>query len=189
LRVPAADDAAATQYLHDAGIDRYIVLSPGGGWRSKCWPPERFGTLCGRIHSALGLRCIVNYGPGEKELAAAVRAASGEADPILYGGELGPLMGVLSRALCVVGGDTGPLHLAVALGTPAVALFGPTDPARNGPYRHVNLRTRASAEDIVLRTPGVTTTHQRGDQPHPSMLAIEVDEVFEAVRHRIGDAK
>ena len=189
LHVPAADDSTAAQYLRDAGIDRYIVLSPGGGWRSKCWPPERFGALCGKIHSALGLPCIVNYGPGEKELAATVRGASGEAGPLLYGGELGPLMGVLSRALCVVGGDTGPLHLAVALGTPVVALFGPTDPARNGPYRQVNPRTGASAEDIVLRAPGVTTTHRRGGQPHPSMLAIEVDAVFEAVRRRTGDLR
>jgi heptosyltransferase I len=189
LRASAAEESTATQFLRDAPIDRYIVLSPGGGWRSKCWPPERFGALCGKIRSELGLRCIVNYGPGEKELAAAVRAASGVANPLLYDGELGPLMGVLCRALCIVAGDTGPLHLAVALGTPAVALFGPTDPARNGPYRQVDSGTGSSAEDIVLRAQGVTTTHRRGDQPHPSMLAIEVDAVFDAVRRRIGDLR
>jgi ADP-heptose:LPS heptosyltransferase len=189
LHLPAADESTAAQFLRDAGIDRYIVLSPGGGWRSKCWPPERFGALCGKIHSELGLRCIVNYGPGEKELAAAVLATSGEAAPLLYDGELGPLMEILRRALCVVGGDTGPLHLAVALGTPGVALFGPTDPARNGPYRQVNPTTGISAEDIVLRAPGVTTTHRRGNHPHPSMLAIEVTAVFDAVRCRIGDVK
>jgi lipopolysaccharide heptosyltransferase I len=189
LHAPGEDETTAAQYLRDAGIDRYIVLSPGGGWRSKCWPPERFGVLCGKIRATLGLRCIVNYGPAENELATAVRAASGEADPLLYDGELGPLMGLLRRALCIVGADTGPLHLAVALGTPAVALFGPTDPVRNGPYRQVNTGTGILAEDIVLRAPGVTTTHRRGDQPHPSMLAIEVDAVFDAVRRRIGDLK
>jgi len=189
LCAPGADDTTATQFLPKAGIDRYIVLSPGGGWSSKCWPPERFGALCGKIRGTLGLRCVVNYGPGENELAAAVRAASGEADPLLYDGELGPLMELLSSALCIVGGDTGPLHLAIALGTPAVALFGPTDPVRNGPYRQVNPRTGVSAEDIVLRAPGATTTHRRGDQPHPSMLAIEVDAVFDAVRRRIGDPR
>lgn len=189
LRVPATDDATAAKLLHDAGVDQYIVLSPGGGWRSKCWPPERFGALCAKIHVTLGIRCVVNYGPGENELAATVRVASGEADPLLYDGELGSLMGILCRARCIVGGDTGPLHLAVALGTPAVALFGPTDPARNGPYRQVNPKAKTSAEDIVLRAPGVTTTHRRGDQPHPSMLALEVDTVFEAVRRRIGDSK
>jgi heptosyltransferase-1 len=189
LQVPPADETAAAECLRGAGIDRYVILSPGGGWRSKCWPPARFGALCEKIRNSLGLRCIVNYGPEENDLAAAVRAASGNADPLLYDGELGPLMALLRRALCIVGGDTGPLHLAVTLGTPVVALFGPTDPARNGPYRQVSPGMGLSSEDIVLRAPGVSTTHRRGDHPHPSMLAIEVDEVFDAVRHRIGQLK
>lgn len=189
LQVPGADETTAAQTLRDANIDRYIVLSPGGGWRSKCWLPERFGALCGKIRSELGLRCIVNYGPGENDLAAAVGAASGGAAPLLYDGELGPLMGLLRRALCIVGGDTGPLHLAIALGTPAVALFGPTDPARNGPYRQGDQATGKTFEDIVLRAPGTSTTHRRDDEPHPSLLAIGVDEVFDAVRRQIEDLK
>jgi len=189
LQVPPADETAAAECLRGAGIDRYVILSPGGGWRSKCWPPTRFGALCEKIRNSLGLRCIVNYGPGENDLAVAVKAPSGDSDPVFYAGELGPLMALLRGALCIVGGDTGPLHLAVALGTPAVALFGPTDPVRNGPYRQVNPGMGLSSEDIVLRAPGVTTTHRRGDQPHPSMLAIEVDEVFDAVLHRIGRLK
>jgi lipopolysaccharide heptosyltransferase I len=189
LQVPEADEATAVQTLRDANIDRYIVLSPGGGWRSKCWPPERFGALCGKIRNELDLRCIVNYGPGENELAVEVRAASGRADPLLYDGELGPLMGLLRRALCIVGGDTGPLHLAVALGTPSVALFGPTDPARNGPYRQADRVKGRTIEDIVLRASGVTTTHRRGDQPHPSLLALGVGAAFDAVRRQIGELK
>jgi heptosyltransferase-1 len=86
-------------------------------------------------------------------------------------------MALLRNAACIVGGDTGPLHLAIALGTPAVALFGPTDPARNGPYR---------TDDIVLRAPNAVRTHSRIDQTHPSMLQIQVPEVFEAVRRRLG---
>jgi len=132
LQVPPAYETAAAEYLRGARIDRYVILSPGGGWRSKCWPPARFGALCEKFRNSLGLRCIVNYGPGENDLAVAVKAASGDSDPVFYAGELGPLMAFLRGALCIVGGDTGPLHLAVALGTPAVALFGPTDPARNG---------------------------------------------------------
>ena len=189
LQVPGVDKTAAAQTLRDANLDRYIVLSPGGGWRSKCWPPERFGALCGKISGELGLRCIVNYGPGENELAAAVRAASRGADPLLYDGEIGPLMEVLRGALCIVGGDTGPLHLAIALGTPAVALFGPTDPARNGPYRQAGRAPGRTIKDIVLRVPGVATTHRRDDQPHPSLLAIGVDAVFDAVRRQIGELK
>jgi lipopolysaccharide heptosyltransferase I len=195
LGVPPEEEAALRSRLQGLGMDRYIVLSPGGGWRSKCWPPERFGVLCRKIADALSLRCVVNYGPGEDHLATTVRAASGGADPLLYNGELGQLMALVRGAICIVGGDTGPLHLAIALGTPAVALFGPTNPARNGPYHGVH-RSAVSAKegqsaaevggDIVLRAPNTVTTHTRNDRTHPSMLAIEVESVFAAVRRRIG---
>ena len=177
LHVPPEAELEIRGYLRKLGLDRYIVLSPGGGWRSKCWPPERFGELSKMIHESLGLRCIVNYGPGEDDLALAVRDCGGAAGPVPYNGALGPLMALLRNAACIVGGDTGPLHLAIALGTPAVALHGPTDPARNGPYR---------TDDIVLRAPGAVRTHSRLDQTHPSMLQIQVNEVFDAVRHRLG---
>jgi heptosyltransferase-1 len=185
LTVSPSDESAFHEYLRGLGLARYIALSPGGGWRSKCWPPDRFGALCRKIRDSIGLRCIVNYGPGEEALAAAVRDASGDAAPLLYHGELGQLMAVLRDAVCIVGGDTGPLHLAVALGTPAVALFGPTDPARNGPYRCGGSVGAACQTDIVLRSPHAATTYKRGDQADPSMLEIEVGAVFEAVRRQV----
>jgi heptosyltransferase-1 len=85
-------------------------------------------------------------------------------------------MALLHGAQCIVGGDTGPLHLGIALGAPAVALFGPTDPARNGPY---------PPQQIVLRTPGAHTSYGRGDMPDPSLLAISVEDVFNAVRQSL----
>jgi heptosyltransferase-1 len=133
----------------------------------------------------LGVHCIVNYGPGEEALAAAVRDASGDSGPLLYNAELGELMALLRNALCIVGGDTGPLHLAVALGTPAVALFGPTDPARNGPYHSADSSCVIPCNDIVLRSPRAVTTYKRRDQPDPSMLEIGVEEVFDAVRRQV----
>jgi heptosyltransferase-1 len=201
LRVSPADEAVACSQLRSAAIDRYIVLSPGGGWRAKCWPAERFGALCQNIRNSLGLRCVVNYGPGEDDLAAAVCDASGDANPLLYNAELGPLMALLRSAKCIVGGDTGPLHLAIALGTPAVAIFGPTDPARNGPYPNsprlqidapagpvgqVGQDTDPGDGDIVLRAPNSVTSHVRNNKTDPSMLAITVESVFNAVRRRIG---
>jgi heptosyltransferase-1 len=89
-------------------------------------------------------------------------------------------MALLRNAVCIVAGDTGPLHLAAALGTPAVAIFGPTDPARNGPYR--DRSAAVSPRHIVLRSPRAVTTYKRGDQPAPSILEITVDAAFEAVR-------
>lgn len=188
LHTADSDKAEACSYLRHAGVDRYIVLSPGGGWRSKCWPPERFGALAQRIRATLGLRSIVNTGPGEDDLAAAVRRTSGDAQPLFYQGALGPLMALLQSAECIVGGDTGPLHLAIALGTPAVALYGPTDPARNGPFHIAHSAADTFGGDSVLRVFGGKISHKRHDQPAESMLAIDVDSVFSAVRRRIGAA-
>jgi heptosyltransferase-1 len=187
LQIPEQDQTAVRSQLRAQALDRYVVLSPGGGWRSKCWPAERFGALCSKLRESQGLRCVVNIGPGDDDLAAPLVAASGDAAPFVYRGSLGELMALLRNAACVVGGDTGPLHLAAALGTPTVALFGPTDPARNGPYRGGDTQP-SDRKDIVLRAVGVRTTHKRGSQPHPSMLAITVDQVFEAVCRCVGVA-
>jgi len=185
LSVPSIQEMFVLQLLRGFAIERYVVLSPSGGWRSKCWPPDRYGLLCQKIHGALGLRCVLNYGPGEEDLVSAVKAASGEADPIAYNGSLDQLMALLRNAVCIVGGDTGPLHLAVALRTPAVAIFGPTDPARNGPYRKSDPSGNASPIDIVLRNPHAVTTYKRTDQAASSILEIGVDTVFDAVRRQV----
>jgi heptosyltransferase-1 len=177
LKIPASDEILVRQQLAKDGATRYMVLSPGGGWRSKCWPADRFGLLSQKIRDGLGLRCVINHGPGEEALAAAVKGASGNSQPLTYDGELGQLMALLRSAACIVGGDTGPLHLAVALGTPAVALFGPTDPVRNGPY---------PTQEIVLRSSNAVTTYKRGDSTDPSFLELSVDQVYQAVHRRLG---
>jgi heptosyltransferase-1 len=177
LTVNESDCQRVKSDLAVAGVTKYMVLSPGGGWRSKCWPPERFGELCRKIRGELNVRCVINYGPGEEPLAAAVKSTSGNADPILYGGELGQLMALLQGAQCIVGGDTGPLHLAIALGTKAVAIFGPTNPARNGPY---------PPQHFVLRDPTAGTTHKRESETNPSLLKISVAQVFDAVKLQLG---
>jgi lipopolysaccharide heptosyltransferase I len=177
LQVGESDCQRVQSDLAAAGIRNYIVLSPGGGWRSKCWPAERFGELCRKIRDGLGMRCVINYGPGEEALAATVKSASGNADPFLCDGELGQLMALLRGARCIVGGDTGPLHLAIALGTKAVAIFGPTNPARNGPY---------PPQPYVLRDPAAETTHKRETATNPSLLKISVAQVFDAVKLHLG---
>ena len=177
LQVRDSDRQRVCGDLKAAGIESYVVLSPGGGWSSKCWPAERFGALCQKVRKDLNLRCVINYGPGEESLANAVKSFSGDAQPIAYDGELGQLMALLRGAQCIVGGDTGPLHLAIALGTKAVAIYGPTNPARNGPY---------PPQPIVLRDPEALTTHDRDAQTSPSLLKISVDQVFAALRLRLG---
>jgi heptosyltransferase I len=177
LRVDDADATRVRADLARENLSQYIVLSPGGGWRAKCWPAERFGALSQRIRNEIGIPCVVNYGPGEEDLTAQVLAAAGEVKPLSYDGEMGTLRALLQGARCIVGGDTGPLHLAVALRTPAVALFGPTDPTRNGPY---------PPGEIVLRSPKAVTSYGRGNETDPSLLDLSVDDVFAAVKQRLG---
>lgn len=179
LRVLEEDQARWAGELRRAGIERYVAICPGGGWRSKCWPADRYGELSRRLRAELDLRCVVNYGPGEDDLAQAVRQSSGDPDLLFDNSSLAQLMALLKRADLVIGGDTGPLHLAIALGTPAVALHGPTDPARNGPYR---------TNDIVLRSSSARRDHRRISQPDSSMLEISVDAVIDAVKQRLGGA-
>ncbi len=173
LTVPDQDQLVVSARLEAEGVDDYIVLSPGGGWRSKCWPAERFGMLAKRIGEEFSLRCVLNAGPGESELASEVIAAAKNAKPLPFVGSLGQLMALLRGARAVIAGDTGPLHLADALGTPVVAIFGPTDPVRNGPYRK---------HGIVLRWENAKTTYKRSDEPDESLVHISVDEVLNALR-------
>lgn len=173
LTIRPEDDGALDRELARAAIDGYFVVVPGGGWRSKCWRAHRFGELSRRVAAETGWRGIVSYGPGEKEMAAQVVASAGDPAPVPLSLELGVLMALLRRARFVVAADTGPLHLAAALGTAVIGLYGPTSPARNGPY---------SQNAIVLRNATKSeTTYKRGTSYSPAMLSISVDQVFQAV--------
>jgi heptosyltransferase I len=173
LRVPEDDEKVVRARIAQDGTEEYIVLSPGGGWGSKCWPAERYGTLADKLFEQFGLRSVINVGPGEEHSAAKLMQATGNSRPIQFTGSLGQLMALLNNASAVVAGDTGPLHLADALGTRVIAIFGPTDPARNGPYQR---------SGVVLRWEGATTTYKRETEPDESLLHISVEEVMNAIR-------
>jgi heptosyltransferase-1 len=177
LAIHSEDESRIASELEHRNIADFFVLNPGGGWRSKCWPRERYGELHARIFEKFGLRGVVSYGPGEENLAQAILRVAGNSAPAAIPLALGPLMALLRRARFVVSADTGPLHLAAALGSPVVGLFGPTDPARNGPFI-----TNPAQKSVIVRNPRLSeTTYQRGASYAPAMLAITVDEVMEAV--------
>jgi lipopolysaccharide heptosyltransferase I len=182
IAVRAEDEARVASETEQRNIRDFFVLNPGGGWRSKCWPAERYGELHAKVFEKSGLRGVVSYGPGEEDLAQAMISAAGKSAPLAIPLELGPLMALLRRARLVVSADTGPLHLAAALGASVVGLFGPTDPARNGPFI-----TNPEQKSVIVRNPRLSeTTYQRGASYSPAMLAITVDEVVEAVGHILG---
>ncbi len=181
LRVRPEADARLGQKLEAAGLGDFFVLSPGAGWVSKCWPPERFGALHRELARRTGMRGAISFGPGERELAEAVRRAAGAPEPVLLDIDVAQLMALLRRARLVVAGDSGPLHLASAFGTPVVGLYGPTDPARNGPF---------GAGDIVVRNARPEeTTLRRGNHYSPAMLSITVEQVVAAVERRLGNSQ
>lgn len=178
LAVHASDHERISSELAAHGLGDFFVLNPGGGWRSKCWPAERYGELHRKLAERYGWRGMVSFGPGEEALAQRVIEAAGETAPVAVPFGLGPLMALLLRAKFVVSADTGPLHLACALGAPVVGLFGPTDPSRNGPY---------SARDTVVRNPRFCeATYRRGSSYSAGMLSITVEQVLDAVIERFG---
>ncbi len=178
LAIRPEDDELVTRELNNRGITDFYVLNPGGGWLSKCWPAERYGELHRKLAERQGWRGVVSFGPGEDRLASDLIRAAGKTPPVEISLALGPLMALLRRAKLMVSADTGPLHLASALGTPVVGLFGPTDPARNGPF---------SPNDISVRNPRHSiTTYARGASYSPAMLSITVDQVVDAAERRMG---
>lgn len=178
LSIDAQDVERLQRELAANGIREYFVLNPAGGWLSKCWPADRYGELHNKLAQRFGWRGVVSVGPGEEEIVRDVVRASKEPAPVALPLPLGPLMALLRGAKFVVSADTGPLHLASALGVPVVGLYGPTDPARNGPY---------SRDDVVVRNPWASvTTYRRGASYSPAMLSITIEQVFDAVQRRLG---
>jgi heptosyltransferase-1 len=169
-RDPAAE-ARIDQRLRNEGFRDFAILNPGAGWGAKRWPAERYGRVA-RALASDGVRSVLNYGPGEDNLAREAEAASeGAAKAIKC--SITELIALTRRSRLFVGGDTGPLHLAAALQVPVVAIFGPTDPARNGPY---------GTRSVVLRNPASPTTHARRAQPDEGLLEIGVNAVIDAAR-------
>jgi len=157
---------------------RFALLNPGAAWPNKRWPPDRFGRVGAFLRERLGLRSVVLWGPGEEPLARDVVSASGGAAILAPATSIADLVELSRAAAAMVAGDTGPLHIAAAAGTPIVSLFGPTDPARNGPW--------VAADRILSRYERCSCHYQRRCRRRDWCLAdITVDEVTSAVEERL----
>jgi heptosyltransferase I len=173
LPVDCAAEARVTAMLPDAQL--LVLLHPGAGWGAKRWPTERYGALAAAL-KAQGYTVVVNRAPGEEALATDVaRSSGGAARDIAM--DMQELIAMTRRCVLVIGGDTGPAHLACALGKPVVGIYGPTDPARNGPWG-VPFR--------VLRHPESRRDHARRSAPEAGLLTIEPEEVLAAVEELLG---
>jgi heptosyltransferase-1 len=176
------DDAAERDC--DALLERvsagrpFVLIAPSAGWGAKEWPPERYGLVARGLADA-GFAVLVNAGSAEDVRARqVVETSNGRA--VAVPGPMAQLIAIVRRASLVIAGDTGPLHLAAALGRPVVAIFGPTDPARNGPYGTVAR---------VLRSASSQTDHSRHAAPEAGMLEIKVGEVIGAAMELLRENK
>jgi len=177
LRVPQGGIGAGI--AGRLGAEGYAVLNPGAAWPNKRWPAPRFGAVAAALRRDHGLRSVVLWGPGEESLAAAVVAASGGAAEAAPPTTIRDIVAITHGARLMVSGDTGPLHVAGAVGTPIVALFGPTLPERNGPW---------AANDVTLSRVATCSCfyERRCKRAEPCIDDIAVDEVVQAVRRRLG---
>jgi heptosyltransferase-1 len=169
LPVDPSAEAWADRTLPLGASQPAVLINPGAGWGAKRWPVERYATLAQGLMER-GMRVLINAGPGEEPLADSLASA-------IHGGvevivpTLSQLIAVTRRIALCIAGDTGPLHLACALGRPVVGIYGPTDPSRNGPF---------GTRFAVLRSPDSRRDHTRHEAPEAGLLTIEPEDVLKA---------
>jgi heptosyltransferase-1 len=148
----------------------FVLACPLAGWGGKQWPLDAYTELARRLDRELKIPLVVNGPPSSADSLERIERA------MLRLSGVSGLIHATRRAAAVVGVDSGPIHLAAALGKPGVAVFGPTDPARNGPY---------GGSIRVLRSPSAATTYKRGAAPDPSMREVTPADVFAALEAQL----
>ena len=179
---PEAASATTNALVAVGGSKQYVVLNPGAAWPNKRWPAERFGALAAKLHAHTRLRSLITWGPDEKSLAEAVVSASGGAASLAPPTAIADLAVIMRDAALVVSGDTGPLHIAAAMGTPLVGLYGPTWPERNGPWN--------PDDEVISKAGGCVCHHKRKClRGAPCINEIDVPDVLAAAERRLLSAK
>lgn len=172
IPVGAAAEGWCDALLAELGIGShgFVLLAPTAGWGAKQWPTERYAVLARRLAEA-GYRVLINGGSGADHVMLDALAA--DCGAMVVKCDIPQLVALTRRARLVVGGDSGPIHLAAALGGNVLALFGPTDPARNGP-------DFLGAKVRVLRHSTSRLDYARHAQTEAGLARITEDEVVSA---------
>lgn len=180
LFAPPEDLQWAQTYLNEIGIgdEPFVLLAPTAQWLCKCWPIDRLVALAAWLRESCNLRVLVIAAPHEQ---AQVQPLLDATQTHLPPTTIGRMMGLIERAKLMVCHDSGPLHMAVGLGTPTVSLFGPTDPAKVGPYRQ---------DKWVIQPPDITPselTQSYRNRKHDQTLIsrITMDQVTDRITQRI----
>jgi lipopolysaccharide heptosyltransferase I len=139
LPVPALSRAAARAHLAQEGLapgEPFVAVCAHARWETKQWPPERFAEVLLALHAATGARAVLFGGEPAEAIGRRIAAAAAAAQPVdlTHRTTLRELVALIAEARAIVTNDSGPMHVAAAVGTPVVAVFGPTNPVRTGPY-------------------------------------------------------
>jgi lipopolysaccharide heptosyltransferase I len=180
LVVPEAEKAASATVLESLGLRDFVIVNPGGAWITKRWSPVELGRLAAAIEKEWKLPSLVLWGPGEEEMARTVVEASSGSARLAPKTTLREMIPYLERARLFVSGDTGPMHLASARGVPVVGIFGPTDPARNGPF--------GTGDEVVYKAVACAPCykHHCPGYGNVCMTSIELEDVLAAVRRSLS---
>jgi len=132
-----ADEEAVeyvSQELKKLDLQDFILVNPGGGWITKIWELQKFSKLIDSIYNDLNLPALILWGPGEKHMADRIARKCISPAVVSFSTNLSEAIALVAQSRLVVSGDTGPLHVASAMGIPVVGIYGPTDPNLNGPW-------------------------------------------------------
>jgi lipopolysaccharide heptosyltransferase I len=178
----AKDSDAVADVRKSVGGARFALMNPGAGWPNKRWPPEWFASLADKLRTARGIETVVLWGPGEETLARHVVEVSRDAARLAPQTEVADIIGLSRAAAVFISGDTGPLHIAAAVGTPVVGIYGPTNAARNGPWH--------PSDESVSRYAECRCHYRRRCRLETCcLLDITVDQVMAAVERRLAIAE
>jgi len=191
FRLPITDDdrACASRFLTEAGLDAdggYVVVCPEARWPTKVWPAERFAAVVDRLAEARKLPAVLVGSASADETCNAVAAAAAS-HPVNLAGKttLRQAAALIERARLVLTGDSGPMHMADVLGRPLVALFGPTNPVRTGPYNQPDAVIRADLPCM----PCYIKRLSRCSRDHACMGDLGADDVADAAISALDNAR
>ena len=172
-------DTEIARAMRERAENRYALVNPGAAWPNKRWPAARYGAVARAIEDRHGLKTIVSWGPGEEGLAQEVVRESSGAALLSPRTSIGDLLALIRGATLMISGDTGPTHVAAALGTPIVGIYGPTRPSRNGPW---------APADITISRDSICQCHhlRRCTRERMCLLDVEAAEVLDAVERRLA---
>lgn len=181
----AAAEQRVEERLAELGLRKFLVINPGGGWLSKRWPPGNYAELVRGLERDDTYGVLMTGSAAEEPMIRAILERAQARRSVYFPSTLVEFVALVRRASLWVGGDTGPLHLAAAVGTPIVAIYGPTNPGRNGPFAPLDITLRADVSDQANRR-----THWHAGEARRStyLEAVSVSAVRAAVRQRLAAA-